>query len=229
MTSLAYVCRVVPALGLVACLGLAGVTENRIRTRASYDLHCSSDDVSVEQVTAGTYSATGCGRSARYVCEHETCVLNGREMGAAAAPVAAAPAPTAKPSGPTKIADHGVVFELAAGFDRDDEAKFEVYRDSGHHHAVRLTIESSTDAPDTYLTAKHAGAKVWSADVDGSAISYAKWTGTKLRFASAALARSGKVYELSCSSDDLESEKTDAVCASVLKSFRFAPGGLPGE
>ncbi len=216
-------------LFLPACFGLA-LMESRVRDRASYDLHCASDDVSVQRLGSTTFRATACGRSAIYVCANaDVCVLNGRDE-----PPAPAAAPTttvanAKPTGPVKVTDRGVVFELGPGFERDDEAKFEVYRDSGRHHAVRLTVESSADTPEAYLTTSHPSAKVWSTEVNGQPMSFARWSGTSLKFTSAVLARAGKLYQLTCSSDDVSSEKTDAVCASVLKSLRFAPAGLPGE
>ena len=127
------------------------------------------------------------------------------------------------------VSEHGVTYDVPPGLELDTEAKFEVYRDSGRHHAVRLTIETAAGTPETFLAAKHPSAKIWSTDNDGTPTSYARWSGTTLRFASAAVARDGKVYELTCSSDDMTTEKTDAVCTQILKTLRLAAGGLPGE
>lgn len=208
------------------------ILEGRVRNRASYDIRCSSEDITVSDIGGRAWRATGCGRSATYVCIDETCVLNGRDLGTYAPPSAPAAPPSPVESKAAKalhVTDHGTTYDLPAGFALDDDAKIEVYRDGGRHHAVRLNIEKTADTADAFLIAKHPSAKVWSTDNDGTATSYARWSGTTLRFASAAIARDGRVYELACSSDDVTSEKTDAVCTQILKSFRFAAGGLPGE
>ena len=50
---------------------------DRLRGRAAADLGCPSGDLRVVPTGMGGWHVTGCSASARYVCEHNVCVMEG--------------------------------------------------------------------------------------------------------------------------------------------------------
>jgi hypothetical protein len=221
---------------LVLVPALSGcLAESQVRDRASADFGCPEDQIEVGYVGAGAFRATGCQQYATYVCGSAGCLQNGARSGDRVpiqVVVPSAPEGPKKPE-PLVVDEHGVAFELPPGFWRDADAKGEgeVYRDGKRHHAVRLRVAAQPTTPSAWLAAHHPDAKTWSGTVGNVELTFATKVGKSLRVTVAVLQVDNHVAELACSSDDLTVEKTDAVCAKILRSFRpsATSGGLPGE
>lgn len=78
---------------LFACLGVAcstSVSPDLVRTKAASDLECKSQDVKVEQINDGNWKATGCEKTATYVCSGSNFMSSGMCMREGTTPTSAA-------------------------------------------------------------------------------------------------------------------------------------------
>jgi hypothetical protein len=59
--------RVMPATIALAIL-MCGCAADTVRARAAHDFDCPEEEIEVQEVTDGTFSARGCGERGTYVC-----------------------------------------------------------------------------------------------------------------------------------------------------------------
>src|SRR5260370_26120726 len=89
----------------LAVIAACSATEGQLHSRASFDLHCTEQNMRFMQIDGRTYGVEGCGQRATYVesCQPAfmgqecTWVLNGDTRTAAEAGSAAAPTASSAP------------------------------------------------------------------------------------------------------------------------------------
>ncbi len=84
---------VIVTASLLACLAAAcstSVSPDLVRTKAASDLECTSGAVKVEQINDGNWKATGCEKTATYVCSGSTFMSSGMCMREGTTPTSAA-------------------------------------------------------------------------------------------------------------------------------------------
>jgi hypothetical protein len=65
------------------------VSPDLVRTKAASDLECKSSEVKVEQVNDGNWKATGCSKTATYVCSGSNFMSSGMCMREGTTPTSA--------------------------------------------------------------------------------------------------------------------------------------------
>ena len=82
----------VAAASLVAVFAAAcstSVSPELVRTKAASDLECKGQDVKVEQINDGNWKATGCAKTATYVCSGSNFMSSGMCMREGTTPTSA--------------------------------------------------------------------------------------------------------------------------------------------
>lgn len=77
------------AAAVFAAACSTSVSPDLVRTKAASDLECKSADVQVQQINDGNWKATGCQKTATYVCSGSTFMSSGMCMREGTTPTSA--------------------------------------------------------------------------------------------------------------------------------------------
>ena len=125
------------------------------------------------------------------------------------------------PPKPMRMAGSNYSFTLPGGWSKDEASVGYVYRDPQRHHAVRIRVEASDESSQAWVERQFPDAsETWGRSLGTKSATFARKIGKTLRILAAVVAEGGVVYELACSTDELDSADADAVCESVLATFR---------
>lgn len=82
-----FVASFAAAISLMACS--TSVSPELVRAKAASDLECKEADVKVEKVNDGNWKASGCAKTATYVCSGSNFMSSGMCMREGATPTSA--------------------------------------------------------------------------------------------------------------------------------------------
>jgi hypothetical protein len=181
---------------------------DKLKARASSDLSCDGDRLRSRQLSNNVFRVEGCGQAATYVCDEFDGTCN-REVDVAKE--------EAKQADPTVVEGNGYRYSVPQGFKRDGDD----FVDSAGKHAVHVRIVTSTKTEEAFVKAHYAEAESWTKVVEGHPMTFVMVASFSEIRTSAIVANEGKIYEITCAGPPTKPPATDAVCNSVLLSFRL--------
>ncbi|MGZ3417864.1 MAG: hypothetical protein ACXWUG_15325 [Polyangiales bacterium] len=192
---------------LVACLLFSGCMGSKLNARAASDFSCPESQLRTRQLNANSFRVEGCGHAATYVCDEFDGTCN-REVDVAKE--------EQKQVDPTVVEGNGFRYSVPHGFKREGDD----FVDTVGKHAVHVRIVTSDKSEEAFVKAHYADAESWTKVVEGHPMTFVIVpTFSEIR-TSAIIAKEGKVYEITCAGPPTKPAATDAVCNSILLSFR---------
>jgi hypothetical protein len=185
-----------------------GCMGNRLKERAANDFSCPEGHLRTKQLADHVFRVEGCSQAATYVCDEFDGTCN-REVDVAKE--------EAKQVEPTTVEGNGFRYSVPTGFER----KGDDFVDTAGKHAVHVRIVTTDKTEDAFVKAHYAEAESWTKVVEGHAMTFVMVPSFSEIRTSAIVSREGKIYEITCAGPPTKPPATDAVCNSILLSFRM--------